>query len=694
MKDLGEAAYILGIKIYQDRSKRLIGLCQSAYIEKILKIYYMENSKRGTIPMQEKIKFIKSQGASTPAEIQRMQNIPYASVVESLMYDVRCDAHWTAIKNILKYLRNTKDMFLVYRGVVDWKSTKQSIFATSSTNDEYIVAFDTSKEAVWIRKFISGLGFVPTIEEPINMYCDNTGAIAIEKDHGLTKGARHFRAKVHYLRETIEMGDVKIEKVDTYDNLADPFTKALAFPKHSELTKKIRMIPASSLMKSKAGKRFGFVRFINVINMELLIGNLCTVWIGRMHLHANEVRFNHASKPNSTIPNTNANSNMARAPVTYASKLKGSSDMPHTSNVPALILMELDSELAKTRFLNHIGVASWFEELKNATNEFIKDSTSEYYSDDESVQGVEKQEECLKHDDQSIEKEDELDAISETDLENDVYSANREKQQSGNVQKPIILEDPFQIYKILKTMKQEQKIQLEQSVPFPPGYTPIKIKETQEKETDVAESNGMVHQNVGSILEVMDDMMRVGQTMGYSMEGCNSGGMLCVWESNVFHKEKVTISDNFMAIYGRWLSTNTRMLLINVYALQNNVEKRVLWDYILHLINLWDGESIIMEDFNEVRTDAERFGSVFDMVVAQAFNNFISCAGLRELTLDGYSFTWAHKSASKMNKLDILLLSEGILVAFPQILAICLDRHLSDHRSILLREVTSLSKNQ
>jgi hypothetical protein len=37
MKDLGEAAYILGIKIYKDRSKRLIGLIQDAYIDKILK---------------------------------------------------------------------------------------------------------------------------------------------------------------------------------------------------------------------------------------------------------------------------------------------------------------------------------------------------------------------------------------------------------------------------------------------------------------------------------------------------------------------------------------------------------------------------------------------------------------------------------------------------------------------------------
>ncbi|GJZ19454.1 hypothetical protein Tco_0556044 [Tanacetum coccineum] len=113
---------------------------------------------------------------------------------------------------------------------------------------EYIAAFDASKEAVWICKFISGLGVVPTSEEPINMYCDNTGAIAIAKDHEVTKGARHFRVKVHYLRETIEMGDVRIEKVDTVDNLADPFTKALEFPKHSELTEKIGMIPASSLM--------------------------------------------------------------------------------------------------------------------------------------------------------------------------------------------------------------------------------------------------------------------------------------------------------------------------------------------------------------------------------------------------------------------------------------------------------------
>ncbi|GJZ10440.1 hypothetical protein Tco_0545199, partial [Tanacetum coccineum] len=96
-----KATFILGIKIYRDRSKRLIGLSQNAYIDKILKRYKMDNSKRGYIPMQERLDLNKTQGASTPEEVKRMQNVPYALVVGSIM---------------CAYLRNTKDMFLVYGG--------------------------------------------------------------------------------------------------------------------------------------------------------------------------------------------------------------------------------------------------------------------------------------------------------------------------------------------------------------------------------------------------------------------------------------------------------------------------------------------------------------------------------------------------------------------------------------------------
>ncbi|GKE77075.1 hypothetical protein Tco_1543195 [Tanacetum coccineum] len=50
----------------------------------------MDTSKRGYILMQERLNLNKTQGASTPEEVKRMQNVPYASVVGSIMYAVRC----------------------------------------------------------------------------------------------------------------------------------------------------------------------------------------------------------------------------------------------------------------------------------------------------------------------------------------------------------------------------------------------------------------------------------------------------------------------------------------------------------------------------------------------------------------------------------------------------------------------------
>nr|GFB02119.1 hypothetical protein [Tanacetum cinerariifolium] len=90
MKDLGEASFILRIKIYRNRSKRLIGLGQNAYMDKILKRYKMDNSKCGHILMQERLNLNKTQGALTPEEVKCMKNVPYASVVGSIMYAVRC----------------------------------------------------------------------------------------------------------------------------------------------------------------------------------------------------------------------------------------------------------------------------------------------------------------------------------------------------------------------------------------------------------------------------------------------------------------------------------------------------------------------------------------------------------------------------------------------------------------------------
>ncbi|GJZ36834.1 hypothetical protein Tco_0583025 [Tanacetum coccineum] len=235
----------------------------------------MDTSKHGTIPMQPNVDLRKSQGPSTLAEVKRLKGVPYASAVGSIMYAVRRtrpdvafsqnltsryqqnpgESHWTAVKNILKYLRNTKDIFLIYGGdsttelgvtcytdaswetdqddlrsqtrfifmmnggVVDWKSSNQSTTAMSSMEAEYIAAAEAAMEAIWIP------------DKP-----------------GVQKGAKHFRRKYHFIREVIQEGDIQILKVHTDNKLVDPLTKPMPCTKHVEHARSIGLRPAGSFM--------------------------------------------------------------------------------------------------------------------------------------------------------------------------------------------------------------------------------------------------------------------------------------------------------------------------------------------------------------------------------------------------------------------------------------------------------------
>jgi hypothetical protein len=90
MKDLGEVVYILGIKIYRDRIKRLIGFSQDAYIDKILNWFNMQDSKKCFLPMLHGIILSKKQCPSEPDKQERMRVIPYPSAIGSIMYTVLC----------------------------------------------------------------------------------------------------------------------------------------------------------------------------------------------------------------------------------------------------------------------------------------------------------------------------------------------------------------------------------------------------------------------------------------------------------------------------------------------------------------------------------------------------------------------------------------------------------------------------
>ncbi|KAJ9553525.1 hypothetical protein OSB04_017570 [Centaurea solstitialis] len=270
MKDLGEATYILGIKIYRNRSKRLIGLSQSTYIDKILKRFRMDESKKGYIPMQHGIVLSKTQCPVSSQDQDKMKSVPYASAIGSIMYAMLCtrpdvaysvsvtsryqqnpgEPHWVAVKNILKYLRRTKEMFLVFGGsedeisvtgysdasfqtdkddfrsqsgyvftlnggAISWKSSKQDTIADSTTEAEYIAASDAAKEAVWLRNFLSDLRVVASVSRPIDIFCDNSGAVAQAKEPREHHKSRHVLRKYHLIREIIGRGDVRICKIPT-----------------------------------------------------------------------------------------------------------------------------------------------------------------------------------------------------------------------------------------------------------------------------------------------------------------------------------------------------------------------------------------------------------------------------------------------------------------------------------------------
>nr|GFA74610.1 RNA-directed DNA polymerase, eukaryota [Tanacetum cinerariifolium] len=262
-------------------------------------------------------------------------------------------------------------------------------------------------------------------------------------------------------------------------------------------------------------------------------------------------------------------------------------------------------------------------------------------SDDESVK-INEEANSLNN---GVEESD-SDVVSDTYFGDNGEDQGLEHQHGESSNAKEVSSDPFNIYGLLdKRTTEVRTTDTTTGIPYPPGFT-------------------LVNEIPAS-------------------------GILCTWDTNFFKKEQHIISDNFVALYGTWIPNKQKLLLISVYAPQSVSSKHMLWIYLASLITSWNGESLIIGDFNEVRCIEELWGSVFNVHGANAFNSFISNSGLNDIQLEGYSFARAHPSATKMSKLDRFLMSNGLRSSFPHISAICLDRHLSDHRPILLREVIS-----
>jgi hypothetical protein len=123
-------------------------------------------------------------------------------------------------------------VFTINGAAVSWKISKQETVTDSTIEAEYIVASESAKERVWIRNFLIELGVFPNASSPLNLYCDNNGAIAQAKEPRNHQKSKHVLRKFHLIREFVRRGEIKICKIHTDLNVADPLTKPLPQPKH------------------------------------------------------------------------------------------------------------------------------------------------------------------------------------------------------------------------------------------------------------------------------------------------------------------------------------------------------------------------------------------------------------------------------------------------------------------------------
>lgn len=95
----------------------------------------------------------------------------------------------------------------------------------------------------------------------------------------------------------------------------------------------------------------------------------------------------------------------------------------------------------------------------------------------------------------------------------------------------------------------------------------------------------------------------------------------------------------FLAVVGKWKGVDGLVGLINMYGLQGESDKNILWDKIGSALNTVNASRCFFGDFNEVRGQDERFNSVVNDRSSRIFNDFVTSEDLLDISLGGRKLT-------------------------------------------------------
>ncbi|XP_071709031.1 uncharacterized protein [Rutidosis leptorrhynchoides] len=164
-----------------------------------------------------------------------------------------------------------------------------------------------------------------------------------------------------------------------------------------------------------------------------------------------------------------------------------------------------------------------------------------------------------------------------------------------------------------------------------------------------------------------------------------SGGLLLIWDSNVFVVDEAVVDEFFIAVKGKITSYDTEIVVVNVYGPHSDNKKKRFWDSLDSLLRLNNVAWVLCGEFNDVRHLDERQNCEFKERRASMFNDFIERNCLLEIPLLGKKFTRISDDGMKFCKLDRFLVSDNFCLMWSDLSSIPLDRKLTDHSHILLK---------
>ncbi|KAL8144195.1 hypothetical protein V2J09_017227 [Rumex salicifolius] len=270
MSDLVPLHYFLGISV--TRTKAGLLLHQTKYVEDLLERAGMHACNSCATPVDTNPKLSSSSGEPVPDPTEYISlagalqyltltrpDLSYAVQQVCLyMHDPR-QTHLTAARRILRYVKGTKHLgllitpgsldtltaysdadwagcpdtrrstsgYCVFLGpnLISWSAKRQATVSRSSAEAEYRAVANAVAETCWIRTLLTELRSPLTRSTVV--YCDNISAVYMSSNPVQHQRTKHVEIDIHFVRDKVALGQVRVLHVPSAHQFADIFTKGL-----------------------------------------------------------------------------------------------------------------------------------------------------------------------------------------------------------------------------------------------------------------------------------------------------------------------------------------------------------------------------------------------------------------------------------------------------------------------------------